>query len=654
MADASSRLVASPSDPAPAGTASARCADDEFRVALVSMPFAAALRPSLQLGLLKPLAERVGFIVDTLHLHLPLARVLGLPLYSRLCEVRGLLGEWLFSIEAFGADAPDHDARFLRAFRTELAASLDGLDCPLERLPEIRNEVVPRYLDAVVESIAWDRYAVVGFTATFQQTLPSIALARRLKTRRPGVITIFGGANFESTMGLELVRAVPSIDYAVIGEGDVAFPELLAALRDTTDPGATPGVASRRNGCVRHVARQTPFSAMDDLPTPDYREFFDRAAAEGLLSTKSKSSIAIPFESSRGCWWGEKQHCTFCGLNGQMMSFRSKSASRVLAELDELHARYGSFRFESVDNIIDNRYYKTLLPRLAERGEPYTLFYEVKSNLSRERLRLLREAGVSRIQPGIESLSTRVLKLMRKGVSALQNVDALRWARYYGIHVDWNLLWGFPSETANDYRRQADLLPLLSHLQPANWGGRFWMERFSPAFTEHDAFVTLRCSPHRHYAYLFPREVRLEEVAYFFDYELVDALPDATYAAMEERLRRWQESWSCDERPSLTFGLAGGRLQVTDLRMPTTPVYFAFAGLEAELYLQCSEQPASLSQLQHRFSSTPPKQVHAAVEEFVRLGLMIRDRDAALSLAIPAVSKESGGAVLCDAGQSAQ
>ncbi len=59
------------------------------------------------------------------------------------------------------------------------------------------------------------------------------------------------------------------------------------------------------------------------------------------------------------------RHCTFCGLNGSSMAFRSKSPGRVLAEIRELEARYGCSRFETVDNILDMDYFKNVLPALA-------------------------------------------------------------------------------------------------------------------------------------------------------------------------------------------------------------------------------------------------------------------------------------------------
>ena len=90
--------------------------------------------------------------------------------------------------------------------------------------------------------------------------------------------------------------------------------------------------------------------------------------------------------------------------------FRSKSPERVLDELAQQARRYRSFRFEAVDNILDMAYLKQLFPALAENDAGYEFFYEVKANLSREQLRLLAQAGVTHIQPGIESLSSHVLR----------------------------------------------------------------------------------------------------------------------------------------------------------------------------------------------------------------------------------------------------
>lgn len=607
-------------------------------IALVSMPFASALGPSIQIGLLKAIVGEQGFLAATYHLNLDLVKRIGLPLYMRISQVRGLLGEWLFSIEAFGDQAPDCDGLFLEEFREDLNQKLTGLDCSMADLRYIRDCVIPSYLDTLLGSVRWDRYAVVGFTSTFQQTVPSIALARRIKLAYPHVKTVFGGANFEAGMGLELVRSVPWIDYVVIGEGDTALPALLRAVREGS-PDDVPGVATRVGDTVRHTPQDAPYRAMDALPTPDYSEYFERVDALSVLAAAERRMVTLPFEAARGCWWGVKHHCTFCGLNGQTMQFRSKSPERVARELAELARRHGSFHFDAVDNIIDHRYFKTLLPLLVELNADYSLFYEVKSNLTRDQIRLLSRAGVRRIQPGLESLSTHVLDLMNKGVTALQNVNTLRWSLYYGLEVDWNLIWGFPGETAGDYHRHEELIPRILHLQPPSGRGRFWMERFSPAFADRAAFPVRSMRPESAYSHVYPLDIDINEIAYFFEYELKGALPDSTYEGTAQRVDEWKELWSRPERPTLTYRFAPGLLRLEDARCVFEPRIYSFHDLHAALYVACSDRPLTLVALlgDGRWG-VDRGAIKGALDEYCDLGLMIRDGDQFLSIGLPATT----------------
>ena len=82
---------------------------------------------------------------------------------------------------------------------------------------------------------------------------------------------------------------------------------------------------------------------------------------------------------------------------------------------------------------------------------------------------------------------------MRKGISAIQNINTMRWARHYNIDVGWNMLWGFPGETKEDYGEQAALIPLLTHLSPPSGYGRIWMERRGRLCGRHRSAALLRC-----------------------------------------------------------------------------------------------------------------------------------------------------------------
>lgn len=604
---------------------------DQLHCVLVSMPFQDARRPSLQLGLLKAVGRAAGFPVETLHANLDFEALIGSGLYSALCEHRGrLVGDWLFSGAAFGIDAPDPDGRLLEDFGADLAY----LGADLDRLLLVRNQLVPAYLDRLTEALDWDSVSVVGFTSTFQQTTASLALARCLKRRWPTLVTVFGGANFDAPMGLELLRAIADIDYAVVGEADVSFPLLLASLANAVHPPDVAGVAARTDSGIRYTPADS-INTLDELPVPDYTEYFRRRDQLGLGDPSQV--VALPFESARGCWWGAKHHCTFCGLNGTSMTFRAKSPHRVALELAEQAQRYQTFYFEAVDNILDPRYLTSILRELSDNELDYDLFYEVKANLTRRQIQALAKGGVRRVQPGIESLSSHVLALMNKGVRASQNVNLLRWARYYGIEVSWNLLWGFPGETPEDYDLQAATIPHLVHLQPPDSVGRVWLERFSPMFTDELRFPTRYRRPEASYAYVYPAVIDLGQIAYFFDYEFSSQLPAETdYAPMREAANDWREAWHAPTQPELSYRSSPSFLQIYDARRPGKECTHTLKGDLARIYRAISDRPTTATAVCEELGRYTPEDVSEVFAEWATAGLLFLDDDRALALALPA------------------
>ena len=160
---------------------------------------------------------------------------------------------------------------------------------------------------------------------------------------------------------------------------------------------------SRASACT--ATRSSPGAYvrdMDALPVPKFDDFFRQARRAGV-----EDSVHLAAESARGCWWGAKAHCKFCGLNGNSMAFRAKSGERTARELRQLRQEYGIKRFMMTDNILDMKYFDSLLPILEPDG--LELFYEIKSNLKREHVERLARAGVRWVQPGVESLDSGTL-----------------------------------------------------------------------------------------------------------------------------------------------------------------------------------------------------------------------------------------------------
>jgi len=320
------------------------------------------------------------------------------------------------------------------------------------------------------------------------------------------------------------------------------------------------------------------------------------------------------------------------------MRFRSKSPGRVLGELEQQSRRYRNFNFEAVDNVLEMSYLKELFPELSQIEAGYAFFYEVKANLSREQLKLLAEAGVAYIQPGLESLNSNVLRLMRKGTRASQNVNLLRWSQYYGMRVSWNLLWGFPGEAEQDYIDQAAAIPPLIHLPPPESASRIWLERFSPLFTGEDTIGLWDRAPERSYQYVYPADVDLEKVAYFFDYQTDGGVPDAAYDAVRKAVAAWSDAWLADRRPTLTHLSAPHFVQICDQRHQGQDGTYNFEDTLADLYMACSNRPTTAAAVRRKLGlSLPEEDIQEVFREFERRGLMFLDDHFAVALSLPAV-----------------
>jgi ribosomal peptide maturation radical SAM protein 1 len=609
------------------------------RIALVNMPFAMADRPSIQCGLLKAAVQRAGHEADIFYLNLELAAELGAELYRHLAVMRAdqLLGEWLFSKSAFD-DLPE-EAEYLRAFYPTNEMIEDwGVD--VRYLCTLRNETLPAWIDRWATAVDWERYSVVGFTTTFEQNNAAFALARRIKERHPQVVILFGGANFDGTMGKEYVRVLPFIDYAVCGEGDRVLPELVGCIARGESPLKLRGVIGRDGDALVDNGLAPRIEDMDSLPDPDYSEYFATLFRLGTQAVTGNAPPLLLFETSRGCWWGAKQHCTFCGLSASGMKFRAKSPTAALGQLERLSRRYKINNFEAVDNIIDYHYIEELCKPLAEQRLDYRIFYEVKANLHPRQLSTMVHAGIDRIQPGIESLNTHILALMRKGTTMLRNVRLLKWAHYYGMQVSWNILTGFPGETETDYAEQARVIPLLQHLPPPSGASRIWLERFSPYFFD-STFPVSDVKPLQAYRFVYPEHrIDLKEVAYFFTYEMDDTLPNDHHGELRDRLRHWKKAWKQAPRPSLSYQRTPEWIQVVDRRSPEIAAY-SFTGWEADVYEMCGEVEQSAESLARHLTErgdrgeVSAEQVSASLERFCDLGLMLQEKSTYLSLALP-------------------
>jgi len=568
---------------------------DNAQIALVNMPFSYSKYPSIQLGTLSARLKSQGISVDCHHLNVRFAHEIGVPLHELICDKRALFGEWLFSYLLFRnnpkwADYPVVFKPVFEEIARETGSSIGYFE-------EIATRIAPQFLMSMLTGIEWGRYKLVGFTSTFDQNVASLTMAKLIKDLYPEVVIIFGGANYDGEMGMEYVRAFPFIDHVVIGEGEDVFPQLVRCVLDGNMEHLPHGVTARQGDKILFTPNPTLFSDFAETGLPDYDDYYHLLAELGEAA-RGLDRILL-YEASRGCWWGEKHHCTFCGLNAQSMKFRSKSPEQAAKEIAALSDRYDTARFRLVDNIIDMKYVDGLFGKFAAEHCDLDVFIESKSNLHKNQIRTLAAGGVKCLQPGLESLSLTQLRAMDKGVTPMQNLVCLKWCLYYRITVSWNILLGFPGETNEDYRRQLEMIPSLVHLQPPEATGKFWLQRFSPYFTRPQEYGIRITGPGMAYEYVYDaRQVDVNKIAYDFEYELDNWPVDPSlYRELVTAIEGWQRMHRSADKPFLYYSKAPTYITVYDGRNPTMPVRRRYDGLAALVIELCSEAAKSPDQI---------------------------------------------------------
>jgi ribosomal peptide maturation radical SAM protein 1 len=606
----------------------------EKRVLLLVMPFLTLPRPHLGVALLKAGMARLGMSCDIRYFSFRFADIIGVPLYVRIAErspAHLLVGEFLFTPALYG-----EDARPFADFRASIADYV--LPYPedyLRQLERARN-LTPAFIQECADRIDFSQYDIVGFTSSFEQNMASLAMAQEIKRRAPEIITVFGGANFESEMGVELHRRFPFIDVVCSGEADYVFPQLVRRIRSGESLQDLGGVTFRVNGeTVTSSAPQAFVDNLNDLPYPDHSDYYQ------TLQGSTAVSMVVPettMETSRGCWWGQKHHCTFCGLNGMGMTYRSKTPDRAYQEIKYLLETYRSPEIFNTDNIVDIRYFTELFPRLAADGFKIQLFYETKSNLKKNHLLSLWKVGSTRFVPGIESLNSHVLTLMEKGVKGIQNVQLLRWSEEIGFEVMWNILCGFPGETADDYHQITRWIRAVTHLPPPTVMTRFRLDRFSPMFKWPEKYGIVNIRSYRGYRLCYPfPEDSLLRLAYYQDCdppttpETLDAIKTTWEATAE-----WQR---VHDNSSLNARVTPSSLIIYERRAGYAPTDYCYEGLAQDVYLAADGVHSDSAVFESVAACRPEglvtvEEVRKILADFVARDLMLQEGNLYLSLAV--------------------
>ena len=212
----------------------------------------------------------------------------------------------------------------------------------LKRVLRNMREMAREFTDQAAGRILAARPQLVGCSSSFQQHAASLALLRRIRELAPDVVTILGGPNCEGDMALAVARACPWVDVVFSGDADSAFPLLCRMAldhgRNITKLELPCGAITRAAAHAR--ARETPapraiVSDPDEIPSPVFDDYF---AAIKDVPFLDRIRPGLLMETSRGCWWGAKSKCIFCGIHPKDAQFRALPHKRAFNELARLRA----------------------------------------------------------------------------------------------------------------------------------------------------------------------------------------------------------------------------------------------------------------------------------------------------------------------------
>jgi ribosomal peptide maturation radical SAM protein 1 len=377
--------------------------------------------------------------------------------------VHGLGAQGCFSPLYFDLDWPSFAEDLVDAVYADFAARN-------RFTPEDREAIVDRFFVGIAEAArtvervldAIPRHCdLIGLSVGFDsQKLPAAVLARRLRERGETATIVVGGTGTDEEMGAALLERFVELDMVLQGEADESWPMLLDRLAAGADVGDVPGLVHREGSHVVGVPEKPFDRSFVDVRVPDYDAFIEQRAR----SEHTRGQLCLLVETSRGCWWGRKHHCTFCGIRSVDQDYRRREPDDVVALLTTLWDRYHPSLLYCTDAISPATHHATAWPalhRARAEGRPWRIFYETKSNLKRRELARMAAAGILRVQPGIESFATNCLRAMDKGASGLQQVAFIKWAHAYDILVNYGIISGMPPERPADLRSMTALAAKL-------------------------------------------------------------------------------------------------------------------------------------------------------------------------------------------------
>lgn len=317
-------------------------------------------------------------------------------------------------------------------------------DCVAEH---ISHENLKDYIQSVQPD-------VVGITSFTISLIDVIYTARTVREIMPKAHITLGG-HHPINFPFEAVQ-LKEFNSIVVGEGEIAFTELVAALEKGEDVATVHGVYTKDSvhnekdfkakPDKRFLNKLTlPPAYVDDinsLPMPN-RNYISHINYQSIVGATSKLATVL---ASRGCPY----RCTFCEVPFKV--HRERDAKSVIDEVEVcLNMGYEEIHFyDDLFNIRPQRVIE-ICDEIDQRDLRFHWDFRGRVNgVDYESLRRFKQSGGRMISFGIESTNDETLRVLRKGSRSEMNKNALKWCRELGITTIADFMIGLPTERSKE------------------------------------------------------------------------------------------------------------------------------------------------------------------------------------------------------------
>jgi len=607
------------------------------KVALISAPWPLYNRPSIQIGTLKTHLIKTfpELKVDAHHFYLKVAEVLGYKRYQAISE-RTWLAETVYAALLY----PENLEGIKKVFYKKAKGKTLLRDIRFDSLTRQVQEVSEKF----IQSIDWGRYGLVGFSICLCQLTASLYFIKKIKKRFPTLFIVVGGSMFTGEAIRNIFKVFPEIDIVVNGEGEIPLSRLVSCLTDVEGKKRIPSIKGIVMPAGAEKEPEISFNQMKDLSNlslPDYSDYFNFLRS---LGPEKNFFPTLPMEISRGCWWqkknedGKSKGCAFCNLNLQWDGYRTKKPEQVVSEIEDLTTTYKTLSIAFTDNLLPLKTSRDVFRRIIKLKKDVHLFGEIRAATPRQDLYLMRAAGMQEVQIGIEALSTRLLKKLNKGTTAIQNIEIMKHCEMLGIQNSSNLIVHFPGSDEKDVAETLKNLDFTFSFRPLRMV-HFWLGLGSPVWQDPKTFGLKAVFNHGNYTGIFPSDV-VESMQFTIQAYRGDlGCQKKLWQPVKKKLKAWEKAYAkLHQGPRheniLSFRDGRSFLIIRQRRLDGEPLTHRLEGTSRAIYLYCQKHRA-LKRIIDRFPSIPPDRFEPFLKMMVDKKLMFRENDRYLSLAVP-------------------